>query len=203
MSIKTRTKVTHKNTFQKIQNKLIAVPSEVHVEGSGRPREETGTWDFTTFFWVFYCGLLPWISVIYLQKKVVSHASSCLSSKSCLCFKQQIYKMHTSENLTEYWASRNTFHTSPQHHSPAPESVTPPIRAAWKLEDTDPEMRVQEPTLCPPTFHGFSSTLLINGDTQLPQRDSLRTCPNEDIQNQAANHKASLQADSHLCTNNS
>ena len=114
MSIKTRTKDTHKNTFQKIQNKLIAVPSEVHVEGSGRPREETGTWDFTTFFWVFYCGLLPWISVIYLQKKVVSHASSCLSSKSCLCFKQQIYKMHNQ--WKPHWIlsfSKHLSHLSP------------------------------------------------------------------------------------------
>lgn len=191
MSIKTCTKDTHKNTFQKIQNKLIAVPSEVHVEGSGRPQEETGPWDFTTFFWVFFCGLLPWISVIYLQKKVVSHASSCLSSKPCLCFQQQVYKMHNQ--WKPHWILSFLKHLS--HLSP----TSLPCPRLSHPSDT----RVQEPTLCPPTFHGFFSTLLINGDTQLPQRDSVRTCPNDDIQNQAANYKNSLQADSHLCTNNS
>lgn len=40
MSIKTCTKDTHKNTFQKIQNKLTAVPSEAHAERSGRPQED-------------------------------------------------------------------------------------------------------------------------------------------------------------------
>lgn len=190
MSIKTCTKDTHKNTFQKIQNKLTAVPSEAHAERSGRPQEDPGKWDFTTFsvFNVVFYHEYLWST--FKRKSSVMQAAVfpqnpayALSSRSARCAAKR--KPHWILSFLKCLS-----HLSP---APTPCSRLKSPRSSRQLgscKADKPEIeKAQDPTLRSPTFHGFFSTHLINGDTQLPQRESVRTCPNDEIQNQTANYR--------------